>query len=421
MNKIYIKKRINKETKKADDNIICTVGNKSKQSAQSIKKRRRRQGGRVTNDIEWEEYRPAKNNFNTNTSWEEEWATSFDEEAGYNTLRSAPGESREDKKLHYYLEMIRRQESAEQRKIEKKQAKCKNQSKDDNKIWKFKDELEHDEPIQIDLVNGFDFELDTLAQNIHKALQLSIIEKGKGKPCSDIRQAYEGDNMSWHQSDNNSESTLDRLRTPPQTQSKSSSIVLANDEALFANMRISNLSDYELFKIEKPAGFTSDCNASFQTQATIMNDTLSKSSLKDSFWESILNYTRKIQNAPIYVKPNNLECKVDPQNIASKSIQNKSTLLPSNDKNCKSILLEIRQCKSGDYSSPKLCDVIISNNSPRSKPVFLVTRSKLALKSRISRLAYSTSTTVSHLDVGVKGKKSNTKQSETNAAVLLVI
>jgi hypothetical protein len=105
--------------------------------------------------------------FNT-TQDEEDWGNNYLDEVGYQPLRAAPGASREDKKMHYYLEMIRKQEEAEKKKIQRKEAKTKNQNKPENKNLNFESEPKQNECIKFTLVDNFDPEIDNLAYYMHQ-------------------------------------------------------------------------------------------------------------------------------------------------------------------------------------------------------------------------------------------------------------
>ena len=202
MNKIYIKKRINKETKKAADEEISNNTIRPRQPTPPKRKRKRKQQRTSTQECDTDEYTITMSktnltcsNFNNNTSADDEFVNDIGDDTGYRPIRSNPGISREDKKLYYYLEMIRRQESAEQRKIQK-EAKRKNGNKAEKKILKIEQEPESEGPIQMSLIQDYDVDLEVLARYMHDSLQLSKNNGLEKKPFLIINKGEKEDNVS---------------------------------------------------------------------------------------------------------------------------------------------------------------------------------------------------------------------------------
>ena len=426
MNKNYIKKRINKETNKAADENPAGVAAPPAKKGATKGKRRRRAGRRTTIDADTGDYgvhtskpRSGSLKVNNNTFEDDECSDSFEETPGITTMRSAPGTSREDKKLNYYLEMIQRQVTAEQKKTKKKEAKDKNQNRSEAKVWMKNAIPQITDSVEITLVHDFDLDLDILAQDLHADTCGASSKGDKGKTSTDIYLWCEGDNVSWQNSENNSVSTLDRLRTPPQTHLKTGSWVLQKEEALFSNMRISNLADSEIFKNDKPATQPCQINIAYQAEVNSTSVGANKPSLKEAFWESILAHTKKIQYGLSDVKRNATECKLELPNIEDNCAKRHVANVARKAINKSAKLQSMRQVKSVGYRVPEVADVIIKTHSPKAKPVFMITKSKDNFKSRMARLASTTSTTVSSQDTGSRDK-SGVETIEKDAAVLLV-
>jgi len=444
MNKIYIKKRLNKETKKAAENDLSSWAFKSYESFPTKNKRKRRHHRTLANEQDADEYTAHINkcnldlaNFNNNTSIDYDWTSGYVDEVGYKPLRAAEGVSREDKKLHYYLDMIRRQESAEKRKNLRKEAKLKNQDKAEKKILNLENVSEPNEPLQINLVTDFDPELDILAEQMKAWLWLSSNEGWAPFHCaSDFHQAYKDDKEdteSWLHSDNHSDSTLDRLRTPVQTHKNPNSFTMLGYDNIFDSLRISNMLDDELFNHNKPCYKVENFITISEPIISSSNDKSSKSSLNDTFLESILKYTKQVQNASKDVKQNIKEG--EPVQAISKSDSEElkcnnqvwNFLDPINQaqkpKSTNISLSLTKNHKSKDYSIPQLCYVDDSNNSPRvPKPIFFITRTKDNSNSKFSRLDLTTDVSTSRTESQEYDRKTSVIQpGDTNVAVLLLI
>ena len=241
MNKIYIKKRILKQIKKDEDLGTTSWPTLNKNESLTEIKRKRKMQRRLVHDDEDDQYCVNINNalsacsvshfINNNTL-----APSVSQEipsvkSDPLPISSSDKISREEKKLQYYLDMIKRQEREENRQKSKQEEKFKKPIKQDSKISKkiFKNNNKPKaiEEIKINIVNGPDIELDALAQCIssNECSTLNNISQHASITWPDIsiQMKENKDDLSWGQSDNQNESTFDRLRTPVQLLMKSPS------------------------------------------------------------------------------------------------------------------------------------------------------------------------------------------------------
>ena len=119
------------------------------------------------------------------------------------------------------------------------------------------------------------------------------------------------------------------------------------------------------------------------------------------------------------VKRNATECKLELPNIEDNCAKRHVANVARKAINKSAKLQSMRQVKSVGYRVPEVADVIIKTRSPKALPVFMITKSKDNFKSRMARLASTTSTTVSSQDTGSRDK-SGVETIEKDAAVLLV-
>lgn len=419
MNKIYINKRINKEIKKAaDDELVSTTAN-AKPLAPPKKKRKRRAHRSSALDDDLDYYNLQADN--TIIEDEDAWVSNYVDELGYQPLKAAKGTSREDKKLHYYLEMIKRQEESEKQKTQKKEAKLKVKNNPEKKIWKIENDPEPDEPINFTLIEDFDWDLNDLALHMHECLILQSKSSCKGKKMSDIQNSDKDDTESLHHSENISESTLDRLRTPPQATEKFGYNLFTYGCNNFKNLKISTLRENFEPNQEAEKKEVGDLMLSFDSHNWASSDALAHSNLKNSFWESILNFTRKIQNKFKDVKLNATEDNNCLQDDSPKSVESEPLPVSEKPKRKHLKLQSLKFWKSKHEVWPKLMEVNVSNNSLGVKPVFLITRSKGSQNNRMSRLSSSISTIASMKSCEANNKLPKSKWTIENAAVLLVI
>lgn len=133
MNKIYIKKRILKQIKKNDDIDIAGWHSTKHIDSMNDLKRKRKMQKRLVHDEEEDQYCVNINNalsacsvthlINNNTLESSVSQEITDTKPDPVLISSSDKVSREEKKLQYYLDMIKRQEREEKKQKSKQEAK----------------------------------------------------------------------------------------------------------------------------------------------------------------------------------------------------------------------------------------------------------------------------------------------------------
>lgn len=418
MNKIYIKKRLLKEANKDEEEKFLNSGVIVKPTSLPRRKRKRRTHRVCDDDEELDPY--WANMTKSNLSISNNNNNSLPNDVGASENLSAPkGDilSREEKKLQYYLDMIQRQEKAEIKKQARKHNKTHKVNHDDFKNSKKDFELNSasrsEVPLKISIVTGTDPELDILARSLRRSVCAHVEEYSKWtldeSDISLVMKCNKDELISWSQSEDQNESTFDRLRTPTQINFRGSSVNGLHEELNgFENFRISNLLDKSsLTRSEHEI-----------TQEVAVQQ---PRCLKKNFWEQILLLTKQKQ-ADLHCDRDNSEpceaVKPSPWPLPSEFSK------PSCNPNIIKLPLKtIRNYKSFDTSESSTENEVGSNNSPVAiKPIFKITRKRKSTKGLINKFSGSCgSTEGSHWSsTETRGIKASGQACKDNEAVLLV-
>lgn len=285
--------------------------------------------------------------------------------------------SREEKKLQYYLDMIERQERAETRRKSRKQNKETKSPKNISKPTKAEEESslmpEPDLPLKISIAKGSDPELEFLAKSLRKSAKGwgydSVPYELEASDIHHIMKLNKDELYSWSQSEDQNESTLDRLRTPTQNICRTSSICPTQEEFNgFENFRISSIYD------------KTSLDASEQGEEEQQHKAKDKC-LKESFWERLIRLTRMkqarlnsvceaIQTSPTVSHPANIGPQLE--------LESKPKPRPSILK-----LKSMRNYKSLEVNTLSLLNDDDSNNFP--KPVFVITRKRKCIREETNK------------------------------------
>lgn len=300
MNKIYIKKRIIKEKEKKCDEEFGRWANNTTADSHTKRRRKRRSHRRSEDEDDYEPY--SANVYNSNFSISN--ANANDEFNEYSKPRNfgvswGDKVSREEKKLQYYLDMIRRQEVAEKKKEARKQNKENKTAIDESNNFP---EPNSQVPVKITLVRESDPELERLANNIRSTMLW------QEEYCKHINtKHFKDDLISWSQSDDFNESTLDRLRTPTQTNGRFSSIMSIGDDVTgFENFRFLNIINRPPFApTGKEEKVDSNCSPKIDLQSEFWAKIIEMTRLKQESMKQVDRgmQTWQINNNPSIIKP----------------------------------------------------------------------------------------------------------------------
>lgn len=324
--------------------------------------------------------------------------------------------SRDDKKLQYYLDMIARQERAESRKRARKQNKSEKSTKGELKNSKNKKseitDKEPEVPIKFSLVEGTDPEMDILAKFFQENMWKSNDEYNiVGLTPSDLHESdkyNKDDNISWSQSEDQNESTFDKLRTPTQNISKTSLTRGLHDDIIgFENIRISSLYD----KVSRTPG---------ELDLTQNSESNLSRTLKDDFWNRLMRLTKQKQ-----ARLKSIYC----SNQVTDHIDNDGLKVPAPRIKHKSKLvaykLPVKPCF--DYNSEVRPTETINedalNISPIvSEPIFKIYRKRRAHYRSLAKLhGSSSSTEYSNWGEGDdKASKATIQSKQVEEAVMLI-
>lgn len=418
MNKIYIKKRLLKEASKDEEEKFLSWGAIVKPSSLPRRKRKRRTHRVCDDDEELDPY--WLNMTKSNLSISSNNNNSLPNDVGVPETLPAPKwdkVSREEKKLQYYLDMIQRQERAEVKKQARKHNKTHKENNDDFKNPKKDFELttasRFQVPLKISVVTGTDPELDILARSLRRSVGDHVEEYSKWTlDESDISIAMKCNKdelISWSQSEDQNESTIDRLRTPTQINYRGSSIGGLHVEINgFENFRISNLLDKSSLTLSEHE---------ITQEIAEHHPRL----LKENFWEQILLMTKQ--------KQADSNCKMDNSKPCEAAKPSTSPLSADlSEPSCNSNIIKLplktlRNYKSFDTSESSTENEVGSNISPVAiKPIFKITRKRKSAKDLFNRISGSCgSTEGSHWgSTETRGAKASSQPCKDNEAVLLV-
>lgn len=369
MNKIYIKKRIIKQNQKEEEQNLDGWMTQVKANCLTKRRKKRKTERSSEDDDDYEPYSSniyktnfSISNFSNNSDNNDYWDTRVTSNSWNFRV------SRDDKKLQYYLDMIKRQEMAENKKKARKYNKeFKNTQSSSNPSKKFETPTQENfqGPISICMAKDSDSEIELLA----KALRMSNwLQETRASSCSanytdhPASKCYKDELISCSQSEDPNDSTIDRLRTPTQNSTRYSSIMSIPDEVTyFENFKMSNL----VGKIPGTPNSSEECNGH--------NAHLSKNS-KEDYWARLIQLTKQKQ-ASLSLKDKstqNGECTISmpilsppPRTkLKKKSIQRVSSNQIRDNKSQEIISICSQEAKDS-FTSPTLI-----------QPVFLITRQK---------------------------------------------
>ena len=235
MNKIYIKKRILKGNKKDEDLIENNIHASYSTGLQTDRKRKRKMHKKVKVDNDEARFNQieSENSSNSNRCLSNDcFKNSKQQKLENSFILNTEKISREERKLQYYLERIQRQEDAEKQSKSKQEIKrFKTIPRQDSNNWiktsKHNCDLKNKEGIKICIIVGPDNELDELAKSLINSRSSSqnalvdnpVISQNNSEHAKDLK-----DDISITQSENQNESTFDKIKTPIQSLLKSPSL-----------------------------------------------------------------------------------------------------------------------------------------------------------------------------------------------------
>lgn len=322
--------------------------------------------------------------------------------------------SREEKKLQYYLDMIQRQERAENKKRARKSNKAHKSSKEDLKNSKVASENfwepELDIPTKFSVVQGSDPELDILAKYLNNTVvnnrgEFSIDSLVGGEIHASTKYNKD-DIISWSQSEDQNESTFDKLRTPTQNIWGTTSHGGIHEEITgFENFRISSLYD--------KASITPSERDLQERQPNQQSNCL-----KEDFWNKILKMTRQKQESLKTVN-RSLQTIIPAEDLTVK--------IPAPKSKCSSLTKKLNMKALSNYKSEEINITPLNTTNaaiPASeiKLVFAIERCRKGHRKTNSKLSGMSECTEASLcnSVEAKNRKPSVQPNQCNEAVVLI-
>lgn len=411
MNKIYIKKRILKQQNKDEEEKLTGWTNPPSFGSHMKRKKKRKVQRTSDDDDEFDPYwtninKSSLSISNYDNHGQQIEFSQLDTSATWRSNKV----SREEKKLQYYLDMIQRQERAENKKRARKTNKAHKSTKEDLKNSKFLSENFWEPELvlatKFNVVQGSDPELDILAKylnnNVVNNREKFSIDSLVGGEINASTKYNKDDIISWSQSEDQNESTFDRLRTPTQNICRNPSLGRIHEEITgFENFRISSLYD----KASVIPG-EQDLHETWLNHQT--------NCLKEDFWNKILRMTKQRQES-LKTVSRSLQTSIPAQDLTVK--------IPAPKPKCTLLTKRLSMKALRNHKSEEInIAPILPSLSSRIKPVFAIERVGKGHRKTNSKLSGMSEWTEASLCRSVEAKNKNPwdQPKQCNEAVILI-